>query len=300
MKFKTILRSGLLLLALPLVIRAVASFRGENRFDRPVWRVQLRVISVRAPSTAYVTDMRISLNQQNETWLTYPPRIFDDFTYDLLLTNVDVLSDITDLLIIIDDRVGWCPNEIELIINETPYFEQRLKCPWVKDQRGRPWYLVRRTDIHANGSISLLPAARVALTPGWLRSLTKTAVNHAIHKDGSRWGHITGREVEVGLVDVQTVHVDLDLASETPYPVHVVWDIRLHCRNDQLAAAVENYQATSTITTSDGVVERILDERLQLVDSATAYLLETLARWRANSAPPDPLENYAIAQCPSF
>jgi hypothetical protein len=299
MKFKTISRSGLLLLVLGLVIHVVAPLRAENRFERPVWRVQLRVLSARAPGTASATDMLVSLNRHNETWLTYPPRLFDDSTYDLLLTNVNVLGEITDLVIIMDDRAGWCPNKIELIVNEMPYFEQRLKCPWAEDQWTRSWFMVRRTEIHANASIPL-PAVRTALTSGWLQSLTESAVNQAIHEDGARWGHVNGRKLEVSPVDLQTVHVDLSLASETPYPVHVAWDVRLECQDNQPAVAIENYHAVVTTTTSSGVDERNLDARLHLVDSAAAHLLDTLARWHATARISAPQERSTIPPCLSF
>jgi hypothetical protein len=159
--------------------------------------------------------------------------------------------------------------------------------------------MVRRTGIHANTSIPL-PPVRTALTPGWLQSLTESAINQAIHGDGARWGHAIGRKLEVSPVDLQTVHVDLSLASETPYPVHVVWDTRLECQNNQLTVAIENYEAVVTTTTSSGVYERNLDERLQLVDSAATYLLDTLARWHANARISAQQKGSTIPPCSSF
>src|SRR5688572_27399616 len=86
----------LLLLAVGLSI--VAAMLGEPRValaapseDLRVWRVQIRFVTDGASNMGTDDDVEVSLNDGNHTWVDYGRDDFetgDDFTYDLLLTNI--------------------------------------------------------------------------------------------------------------------------------------------------------------------------------------------------------------------
>jgi hypothetical protein len=160
--------------------------------------------------------------------------------YDLRLNNIQFVNDITQIRISKRGTDGWCLQGFVVYLNEATYYEQMSShCRWIDGNDGYdPIYEVREARLPRNVG---LPAAPNFIGRTSIEQAIEVAVGHAMSGRDIKWGHISGRPVEVEWRNGY-LHVDLDLSynlnnSRDP-EVDVDYDLLIGCDSVPRVAAV--------------------------------------------------------------
>jgi hypothetical protein len=222
-----------------------------------VWRAQFRICTANVSNAGTSADVKVLLAPSgNSTWLDYgprsisqfPPIFIDDFdrgiefTYDLDLSHISELSDITMLTIIkgtgvlgTTDPLGIA--EIALQINGVEVFKRSFgetasTCLWISSI-----YTISHPELRADPSWQAYIASGGPGVPRRIRneemvSRLESMIGNAIHGSQVYWAkeHFYGpASVEATRLDDETLQVDLDLeASGLTDNAAVDIDFHLH------------------------------------------------------------------------
>lgn len=261
------MKKGLILLALTLA-SLLAIFGSQHRVlaappeSTPVWRAQFRLIVADVSDAGTDDDVQIQLNAKNSTWLDYARNDYErnsTFTYDLNLTNVRSLGDITMLRIFKNKTDAICVKSMTLLINKRAIFSEVFgntsgTCLWLDNGDGHPSSFTASSATlraHASWKGFIQPAVPTTLTRTELESRIAGAVGDRIKTNALMWGdagyNLFGRGVEVTPKSAKSVHVDLDLAYNLPGPynpeVDVDFDLVFSCKGGKITAKAKNYDA---------------------------------------------------------
>jgi hypothetical protein len=191
----------------------------------PVWRAQVRFETDGGSDMGTDDDVQVSLSNDNATWIDYARDDFeagDDFTYDLLLTNVRTLGDVRHLAVRKTGDDGWCIDNMTLLINGQPIYYVSFegtytRCRWMdSDQWGILSFTISGSTLRAHrlwhGFQGAARPTRITRTE--FESRIQAVVGNWIEggDDRFKWGHLYGsRYVEAMPVDPRTIRVDLDM-----------------------------------------------------------------------------------------
>lgn len=227
----------------------------------PVWRAQFRLSVADVSDAGTDDDVRIQLNSNNSTWLDYARNDYErnsSFTYDLLLTGVRKLGDITMLKIYKNKTDAICVRSMVLIINGRTIYSRTFgntvsTCLWLDNNDGHPSsFVVSGAVLRASSPWKgfVQPAVPTILTHTELESRIEGAVGDRIQSNKLSWGagtNLFGHAVEVTKKSSTAVHVDLDLEYGLPLlpnpEVDVDFDLTFSCANGKVAATASNYDA---------------------------------------------------------
>jgi hypothetical protein len=224
-----------------------------------VWRAQVRLVTGNGNLHADTDDdIQVALSDANRTWLDYGRNDFevvDDFTYDLLLTNVRTLADIEYLTVQKTGTDGWCVDNLTLLINGQAIYYRSFRsstalCHWVDADDGHsPTFTISRSTLrsHALWQGYTTPTRPQRLTRGELESRVEATLGDWIesHDDDYKWGHLNGpRYVEATPTNASGMHFDLDLtAINNNAPdgeLDIDFDLRFTCSGGRLRVEVLN------------------------------------------------------------
>ncbi|TAH52827.1 MAG: hypothetical protein EYC68_05470 [Chloroflexota bacterium] len=261
------MKKAIFVLALTLGV-LFATFGSQNRAlaappnSTPVWRAQLRLAIANVSDAGTDDDVQIQLNVKNSTWLDYARNDFErnkTYTYDLSLTKVTKLGEITKLRIRKTGTDAICVRSITLLINGKTIYSKTFgnaqsTCLWLDNGDGHPnSYSVSGATLRAHASWKgfVQPNVPTTLTRSELESRIEGAVGDRIQSNDLMWGdesyNLFGRGVEVTKKTNESVHVDLDLAYDLPGPynpeVDVDFDLAFSCSSGKVTATAENYDA---------------------------------------------------------
>jgi hypothetical protein len=222
-----------------------------------VWRAQVRFVTGNGNLHADTDDdIQVSLNDGNHTWVDYGRNDFevvDDFTYDLLLTNVRRLSDVQYLTVQKKGTDGWCVDNLTLLINGQAIFYRSFRtatamCHWVDADDGHtPSFTISGSTLrsHSLWQGFQAPPRPAQLSRASIESRIEAIVGNWIEgrDDTYKWGNLSGsRYVEMTPRDWRTVHVDLDLTRIYSYRPDIAadfdFDVRFACSGGRMSASV--------------------------------------------------------------
>jgi len=243
--------------------------------DHEVWRVQLELhtSNVSYANTNDPIYARLNSSSSYEqpsrhiTWMDYGQNDFErgqTFAYDLELSNIEELGDITRLWIAKSGSDGWCVQDLKLKVNNVEVFNKNFSsepsgCHWLDNDNGHTRYMVIDHDelrAHPkwnsyNENVALLLLANNGIDNEEMTSRIESMVGHQIRYESLYWGHLHGDAVEVtygcpaGTQNCNKIHVDLDLAANVnnlPDPsVDVDFDINFQCSNGALNITTTNF-----------------------------------------------------------
>ena len=249
-----------------------------------VWRLQIRLVTSGISNADTDDRVSVSLSPNNRTYIDYARDDLerrDDFTYDLLLTNINTISDITRLEIHKEGTDGWCLHEVELFVNSASTFRQVLDCRWLDGDDGhRPTLTFNRRDFNFLNAQLLLPGRTLSFSGSGVNSLIESAVGHNIASNSYYWRG--GRSVSISKVDDTTIRVGLPLKVEidnaTDPNVTINYDVRFSCDNDgRILATVSRIRIDRGRFIGVGV-GIIYDNNPALIDFSAQRLRNSLAR----------------------
>lgn len=130
----------------------LATFGSQNRAlaappdSTPVWRAQLRLAIANVSDAGTDDDVQVQLNVKNSTWLDYARNDFErnkTYTYDLALTKVTKLEEITKLRIRKTGTDAICVRSVTLLINGKTIYSKTFgntqsTCQWLDNGDGHP------------------------------------------------------------------------------------------------------------------------------------------------------------------
>jgi len=233
---------------------------GPEPEEHSIGRVQLRLWTAQAKDAATADDVVVSLNPENVTWLDsaryddFAPVLFEQAgpTYDLLLTGVSHFKDIHWLTITKTGSDAWCISRLDLVVNGNVVYTQSFTpCHWLDHEQGHTRDLVisysqlRQAPAWRRGT----PFAQLTFSRDELEQRIEGVLGHFLHDHKeANWGDLSGRayvEVENRKKDNQTLHVDLDLAGDSPIPftdpeVDIDFDLQLACDQGTITLEVLN------------------------------------------------------------
>lgn len=194
--------------------------------------------------------------------------------YDLNLSNLSDMGDITQIGVRKDGDDDWCLDGMALLVNEETVFEKSfspckratgdsvLFIPHEELRAFPAWSSYRSNLIPADAAQRLLAGETVRILQiarGDLEKRVEGIVGHVISGNSLEWGGLGGGGfVEATPVDGQTLHVDLDLVADVTGPnptVDVDFDLRF-------AMACEGSGVDFTIETPPGSFQVEADSSL--------------------------------------
>jgi hypothetical protein len=223
----------------------------------PIWRAQIRFVTGNGNLAADThDDIQVSLNDGNSTWLDYGRddfEVVDDFTYDLMLTNLRTVGDIRFLTVQKTGTDGWCVDRMTLLINDRPMYDRSFRtptalCHWVDADDGhQPAFTISGAALRRSEAwrTYTAPARPQRLTRSSIDSRVEAIVGNWIEDHDYKWGHLYGpRYVESTVRDARIIHYDLDMtAINDKWPdgeVDVDFDARFSCSSGRMSVAIIN------------------------------------------------------------
>jgi hypothetical protein len=197
-----------------------------------VVRSQLEVQTCNKTDTKTDDPVSGAINGAQVTWLDYARDDFErnkTYTYDLGLTGVSKVADISQLRIYKQGSNGLCIYRVRLLINGAAIYSQTWSSGrWLDNSAADRTLLISSASLRSTaswssfntGPLAYFAANSFALSRTELESRIESMVGTAIHGNPLYWGHLNGRAVEVSRKDNNTVHVDVDLALD----VNNWWD----------------------------------------------------------------------------
>lgn len=261
----------------------------------PVWRAQFVLVVADVSDAGTDDDVQVQLNPFNSTWLDYARNDYErnsSFTYDLMLTNVRQLGDITMLRVYKNKTNAICVRSMTLVINGRTIYNKvfgntQTTCLWLDNGDGHPSsYTVSSATLRAHPSWTgyVQPAVPTALSRSELESRIEGAVGDRIKSNDLMWGNASynlfGRGVEVTKKTSKSVHVDLDLAYDLPGPynpeVDVDFDVVFSCASGKITARGTNYDAHLNSIVYDYLKNLLPGFGADLLDKLTNYVIKGL------------------------
>jgi len=193
--------------------------------DMPVWRAQIRFETDGGDDMGTDDDIHVSLNADNGTWIDYGRDDFeagDNYTYDLLLTNVRTLRDVQHLSVRKTGDDGWCIDNLSLLINGYPIYSSSFessttRCRWMdSDQWGMLSFTMSNATLRSSAYWRgfRTPPRPTRLTRNDFESRVQAVIGNWIEgKDHLyKWGHLQGAQhVEAMPTSARAIHVDFDM-----------------------------------------------------------------------------------------
>ncbi len=221
-----------------------------------VWRLQLQVKVANITDAGIDNPLRIIVGDNGEsigteTLLDYGRDDFEKnstFTYDLNLTNITDVSDITNLMVINygTEQDAIYIEELVFLVNEHEFFhrifgntsnsalkltlggvykvafeELRSDASWqayINSSLDNEVYNLPKIEAIGTGT----PSLGFRIENAQLVSRVEGLIGHMLNADGVlkerlKWGHIFGATVEVSRKSNHALHIDLDLEGIVPY-----------------------------------------------------------------------------------
>lgn len=184
------------------------------------------------------------------TWLDYGRNDFErnaTYDYDLDLTGISTVADITRLRIHKNGSNGLCISRVRLYINQVLAFERSYASGRWLDNSDADRTLefssaALRADAHWS-AVNLNLAKTAEVTRAEFESLIESLVGTAIHGNALYWGHYHGRAVEVSRKSDHVLLVDLDLGLDLNNwfdpEVDINFEVHL-CKDGAFAPSVKN------------------------------------------------------------
>lgn len=203
--------------------------------ERSVVRLQLRVVTGDVGDADTDSGVWVGLNSSlmseapsgNGTWMNYGIDDFDrgdEFFYDLQLSSVSEIGDITRLDLYKSGSDWWCVAELGLLANGTELVTVDFSgepdgCLWLdQDSAHGSMFSLDHDTLRAQPSWNASPAPLPLVGNAELRSRIEGTVGNLIHGTALYWDlgltNATGRYVQTFFVDPATLHVDLDLSAD--------------------------------------------------------------------------------------
>jgi hypothetical protein len=195
----------LLLLAASLAGPSTVAYAAPSE-SLPVWRLQVRLVTGNGNLAADTDDdIEVSVNDSSHTWVDYGRddfEVVDDFTYDLVQTNVRTLRDIQYLKLHKLGTDGWCVDNLTLLVNGQPIYYHSFRtatamCHWVDGNDGHlPTLTIYGSTLRSD------PLWQGFQTPPRPERITRAALESRIEAivgdwiqstDVYKWGHLFGR-----------------------------------------------------------------------------------------------------------
>lgn len=207
-------------------------------------------IEVRLQPSSYVTAVTNWSPRGNSTWVDSTADDFErgsSLTYDLLLSNVRDVSDITQVTLVKpgDDEV--CIAGVELLVNgDLAYAQSYSPCRWIG---GDELLSVPFEDLRASQSWRQLGDTIFSGYDGAaLRSIIQAQFGHFLHGYGELRN---GRSISTSRADERRLHVsvpvtvyDVPILGEVDSTIH--FDLAFKDENGATRLAVENVDADSS------------------------------------------------------
>jgi hypothetical protein len=298
-----------LLLALAFAITLIAlpgaALAAPNE-TTPVWRAQIRLATAFQSGAGTNDDVRVQLNDGNVTWLDYTHNDFEpgsSLTYDLVLTNVRTLADITHLRVSKPFGVDeWCAQSMDLLVNGKPIFQRSLGTFLSACRR-----VTSASDIFIAGSTlrshTLWQSFTPPATPGGMpraeiESRAQSLMGTYMQPNPLGWDALPAHPIVVGRRDNQAVFVALSLrhvGNLGNSDADALFDLRFSCSGGVMAATVQSLSIT--------VLGPMPDSELQSLSSFINNDLErsfTESLQRARPLSGGPILGQTIFACPNI
>jgi hypothetical protein len=294
-------------LAFAIALAAVpsATFAAPNE-TTPVWRAQIRLATAFQGGAGTNDDVRVLLNDSNVTWLDYAHNDFEpgsSLTYDLVLTNVRTLADITSLRVSkpfgADD---WCAQSLELLVNGQPIFQRSLGTFLSPCRR-----VTSSSDIAIAGSTLrshplwqtfTQPAAPGGMPRAEIESRVESLLGTYMQPNPLGWDTLLVTPFSVGRRDNQAVFVAVSLrhvGNLGNSDADALFDLRFSCSGGAMTASVQNLSLNILGPMSDDEVQSLFSFiRTDLQRSFT----ESLQRARPLSG--GPIVGQSTFACPTI
>jgi hypothetical protein len=213
----------------------------------PVWRAQLRIAVCDVQDAKTDDPVKAELNESSVTWLDYARNDFErgsTFTYDLLLSNVSTLADITKLRVAKTGDNGVCLESLTLKVNGKTIFSHAFSPRrWLDGSHRSVTFSSAELRGSAQWAGYTLPIPSLSISRSELESRIEAMAGTFIHGNDLYWGRLHGRGVEVSRKSSSTIHGDLDLAYRLDNwfdpEVDIDFDVRI-CKDGQVSVAVQN------------------------------------------------------------
>jgi hypothetical protein len=235
--------------------------------DIAVWRVEARITTADIPDAGNGEDRdgAISVSVAGPipgagglTYLNHARRDFergDTHGYDLVLTGVHELGDITQITLMNPKDDDWCVESFTLRVNGSAAFQRNYgstTCRWIGADSASTSIMYRHAELRAStgwqnytspsiGELVTRPdgalVARVTFSRSEIEDRIESMVGHSIQDTDAYWGQRYGRHyVEVSKWQDHILRADLDLAADVfgPDP-EVDADFDLHASVSQPA-----------------------------------------------------------------
>jgi hypothetical protein len=206
----------------------------RGREDRPVFRAQLQIETADIADAGTDDRVRVRLNSApgtvlpagNVTVVDYGHNDFqrgDTFEYDLELTGLTNLEDITELTLAKSGSDGWCVQRIGLSVNNRLVFAQNFSttasgCRWLDDSGDRsPTHTVSHETLRAHPEwVGFIQPVPISIDGEEMEERVEGLIGHMLASNSDlKWGELRGRAwVEAFRKDAQTIRMDLDLEGD--------------------------------------------------------------------------------------
>ncbi len=242
--------------------------------DNTVWRAELVLQTADVEDAGTDDSVFVLLNSAagntspggNRTWLDYARDDFErgaNASYDLGLSSVGELGDITQITIGKTGDDGWCVQDFTLRVNGFDVFQTDLRaspggCLWLDTSDGHTnTFTVDHPTLRAHAlwsqyreDYALFLLAANGIPNDEVVSRIESIVGDSIHGEALYWGHLYGAGVEAragctaGAASCNVIHVDLDLAADVnnaPDPeVDIDFDLKFECSGGAINITTEN------------------------------------------------------------
>jgi len=253
--------------------RACGHTRDGN--DLTLGRIQLRIRIADIPNGGSGDPVRVRLSSPlvthspsgNGTWLDYGPEFLysggyvivvddfargRDFTYDLNLTYLKELSDITMISILKEGDDQLAIAELALIVNGVEVFHRlfgETKSTAQLVGNGSPIYTIYHTELRAHSAWpTSFPTPSLQITNQELVERLEGIIGDQIHGLDVHWGQQDGGDwVRLSRLNDTAMHATVDLEAAVPGP-----DLEVNVEFDVTFAIVcSEAKATLNLTTSN-------------------------------------------------
>ena len=244
-----------------------------------MWRLQVRLVVGDVGDAGTDDEVIVRLNTPSTTWLDHPVNDFQRNSsrlYDLPLTGVEDVGDISSLRVLKGGDDGLCLRRVDLLVNGRIIFDRVLggsnPCIWLDGNvlsttissatlRADDDWIAWRTS---------LPSP--VITPAEWRARIETIVGDRIHDNALYWGDISGEAVELqGLQGPPRLRIDLDQKADVnnlpDVGVDIDFDLLFVCDGDTLR-----------ITSTDPDVDADSDLFWEVISLGTINLLDNKVR----------------------
>ena len=252
----------------------------KDGINNPVWRVELELHTASVDHANTSNSVQVRLNsplssyrpRNNNTWLDYGRDDFEKstvYTYDLNLSSIEQMEDITMISLTKTGTDGWCLKGVKLKVNGLDVYSRDINmetgsCQWIDGDDGhKPIYTIWHDELRAHPSwMNYNEIAAALLAAGGLPneemvSRIEGIVGDQLHYQDAYWGDIQGDAVEVSrgcdasFTSCQKLHVTLDLKADAawgiiPIPdprVDLAFDLNFECQNDNFVISSEAISA---------------------------------------------------------